>query len=320
MEINEETYRLFDRNLAGELSAAERADFEKMLLADEQLRNEFDWLNLAVSEIRMNGKSILKKQLAEIGAGIPASAFEKYLPSIKSKSFFKKWWWVITLVVAIGLVTTWFVLNQHSSPEHEGRSEEARKDAGIESKDVQGTIVLRDELDTNVASPFGAPTALIKPDSIWEEFVQSIPGENCRAFSIHAFSQNLTWSGEMRKFGSDANLSNADSVSYPYADVSYGATSETILTVECCLQNSRPAFYTYANRIVLSAEYADTSGLRFFQHGNELMMTDNKPGYFILQKGLAEKPLVRIKQYSIMEGNKDTIKTIISDKIKSTKK
>ncbi len=294
MEINEETYRLFDRYHTGELSVAEHADFEQMLLSDEQFRNEFDWLNLAVSEIRMNGNSILKKQLAEIGAGIPSSAFEKYSPSIKSKSFFKKWWWVIAVAVAIGLAATWFVLNRHSSPEGEGRMDEEKIDAVIESKDVQGIIVLKDELDTNVAAPFGAPGAPVNSDTVFNEFLKSVPGENCRSFSVRAFSQNINVSGEMRKSNSDVDRLNADSVGYPFADLLYGATSETILAVECCLQNTRSPFYTYANRIVLSSTYADTCGLRFFQHGNELMMTDSQPGYFILQKGSMEKPLVRI--------------------------
>ncbi len=318
MEINEETYRLFDRYHAGELSAAGRADFEQLLLSDEQLRNEFDWLNLAVSEIRMNGKSILKKQLAEIGAGIPASAFEKYSPSIKSKSFFKKWWWVIAVAVAIGLAATWFVLNRRSSPEHEG-IDDARKDAVIESKDVQGTIVLKDEIIDDDSSPFGSPGAPATSDTISEVYVNSISGENCGVFSVRAISRSPNVFNDAERINSSGSQDSMDPIYYSWNDVS-GATSETILKVECCLQNSHPAFYTYANRIVLSATYTDTSGLRFFQHGNELMMTDSKPGYFILQKGSAEKPLVRIKPYSVKGDLKDTVKEIISNKLKPAKK
>src|ERR1044071_6472260 len=118
MEINEETYRLFDRYFTGNLSAEERADFEKALAVDEKFRDEFQWLSIAVSEIRMNGRSILKKQLAEIGAAIPASAFEKYSPSIKPKNFFKKWWWAIAGGVVIVAATALFIGLYFDPPPH----------------------------------------------------------------------------------------------------------------------------------------------------------------------------------------------------------
>jgi hypothetical protein len=293
MEINEETYRLFDRYFTDDLSAEERMDFEKALSVDEKFRGEFQWLSIALSEIRMNGRSILKKQLAEIGAAIPASAFEKYTPSIKPKNFFKKWWWAIAVIVAAaGLTIAWLArgpegyhLNLFSEPSH--------ADYVRMKEDFKESM----QKDTATASPFGAPqtpgdTMNAKPVSIGE----------CCSYSVRAGQRSNFLYGE-----------NPDSV-YRWYDVgpSSAAISETILTVECCPQKGKPAFYTYANRITLSAAYADTSGLRFFQHGNELMMTDGKPGYFILTKGEKEKPLVRV--------NPEALKGVIHENGKSKPK
>src|ERR1043166_4356052 len=117
MEINEDAYGLFDRYLAGDLSRDEKAAFENELSGNEVLRNELEWLQLAISGIQMNGNGILKKQLAEIGAAIPASAFEKYTPSIRGKSFFRKWWWVLAVIVALaaGIIITWNIAQKKTS-------------------------------------------------------------------------------------------------------------------------------------------------------------------------------------------------------------
>src|ERR1700757_4773329 len=117
MEANEETYRLFDNYLSGNLSGDEKILFEKDLSENESLREEFMWMSSAVNSIRMSGKQILKKQLAEIGAGIPATAFEKYSPSIKPKNFFRKYWWAIaatsSLIIA---VACYYLLKQKQDP------------------------------------------------------------------------------------------------------------------------------------------------------------------------------------------------------------
>lgn len=275
MEINEETYRLFDRYFTDNLSAEERLDFEKALSVDEKFRDEFQWVSLAVSEIRMNGKSILKKQLAEIGAAIPASAFEKYSPSIKPKNFFKKWWWALAVIVAAaGLAIAWLAMR---GPEgnHLDLFSEPDQDTNVPA--INGDVEVSEKDSANAASPFGAPQTPV--DSVNAE--SASVGECC-SYSVRVLHNT-------RLFGD-----NIDTLKWLTANGSaYGTLIG--LVVECCPQKSKPAFYSYINRISLSAAYADTSGLRFFQHGNELMMTDGKPGYFILTKGAKEKPLVRVK-------------------------
>jgi hypothetical protein len=294
MEINEETYKLFDRYFTDNLSAEERADFEKALSVDEKFRDEFQWLSLAVSEIRMNGKSILKKQLAEIGATIPASAFEKYAPSIKPKNFFKKWWWAIAVIVAAaGLTIAWFAtrgpeghhLNLFSEPDHAA-------DVSVPVADSFMEVMRKDSAAT---SPFGAPT---KPDSVAAGREEFFEGECC------SYSVPIQQSG----FVYGAHI---DSLKWITA-TDYSSQTLIGLVVECCPQKNKPAFYSYVNRISLSSTYADTSGLRFFQHGNELMMTDGKPGYFILTKGAKEKPLVRMQQGSHNQGNPGRIEEPIN--------
>jgi hypothetical protein len=294
MEMNEETYGLFDRYLAGNLAADEKTAFEKELAGDEMLRNELQWMSLAISGIRMNGKSILKKQLAEIGGTIPAAAFEKYSPSIKPQSFFKKWWWAIAVVAAAGIAVTWFAIRQHSKTEKENVDRSSNVDVNIRTAPATP--------DKN-ASPFGAPQSA--PDSI-----KNLPADSARARSIRdtidaqGFVHNLK-NGE--KFYGDDNCRSfavhTQRQGFLYSDGDTArkipttdyAWSEAIFNVECCPQKNKPAFYTYSNHISLHANYADTSGLRFYQHGKDIMMTDNKPGYFLLTKTQAQKPLVRIQ-------------------------
>jgi hypothetical protein len=294
MEMNEETYGLFDRYLAGNLAADEKAAFEKELAGDEMLRNELQWMSLAISGIRMNGKSILKKQLAEIGGTIPAAAFEKYSPSIKPQSFFKKWWWAIAVVVAVGIAVTWFAIHQHPKTEKE-------------NVDVNADFL--EKAPNKNASPFGAPQTTA--DSIGTIYLHDLPADsirniindtaktlvnhiidnnnkvgefynddNCRSFAVHTQRQGFLYS--------DGDTARK----IPTTDYAW---SEAIFNVECCPQKNKPAFYTYSNHISLHANYADTSGLRFYQHGKDIMMTDNKPGYFLLTKTQAQKPLVRIQ-------------------------
>lgn len=279
MEINEETYRLFDRYFTGNLSAEERVDFEKTLSVDEKFRDEFQWLNSAVSEIRMNGRSILKKQLAEIGAAIPASAFEKYTPSIKPKSFFKKWWWaIVTGAVIVAAAVTAIGLYFDPPPHGEWeRGPETDYDVTSQAKPGAATDSFMKQMEKDsAAAGVGDKSQFVNDDS------ESLFGE-CNSYAVRASQQSGFVFAE-----------SLDSL-YHWNDVAVTSLSEIILTVECCPQNSKPAFYSFVNRITLSANYADTSGLRFFHHGNDLMMTDGKPGYFILTKGAKDKPLERIK-------------------------
>lgn len=282
MEINEETYGLFDRYFTGNLSAEERMDFEKALAVDEKFRDEFQWLNSAVSEIRMNGSYILKKQLAEIGAAIPASAFEKYTPSIKPKSFFKKWWWAIAVIIAAaGLAIAWLAMR---GPEgnhfHPFSNQEGVSEADVP---VADDFMKQPQKDSAAASSgdksqFTDAPVLGDGESLFDE---------CRSFSVRApYKSDVQYSHVV-----DGKMVWSDTA-YPFIGIASG--SDVTLTVECCPQNSKPAFYSYQNRITLSAAYADTSGLRFVQHGTAVWMTDGKPGYFILTKGENEKPLERL--------------------------
>ncbi|MDQ3110771.1 MAG: hypothetical protein M3R17_12830 [Bacteroidota bacterium] len=296
MEINEETYGLFDRYLTGNLSGEEKVMFEKELSLDDSLRDEFQWVNLAASEIRMNGRSILKKQLAEIGTAIPTSAFEKYSPSIR-KSFFKKWWWIIAIVaVAIGLAFGWFIMNQHLVMEQEEsdhassanvpKAQDDRADPGI-----RGTLVLRPHNVTDTllkkapASPFGAPAA---PESTVKLAMDSIIDAtfdlDCYSFTVSVLPHSPVFYN--KENGKIYVMTNADYVISP--------TSSNKIALECCPQKTRPAFYIYNTLLTLSGTYADTSGLRFYQNGNTITMTDGRPGYFILEKGEDQKPLVRV--------------------------
>jgi hypothetical protein len=293
MEMNEETYGFFDRYLAGNLAADEKAAFEKELAGDEMLRNELQWMSLAISGIRMNGKSILKKQLADIGGTIPAAAFEKYSPSIKPQSFVKKWWWAIAVVVAAGIAVAWFVMHQHPKTEKDGLDKSSNVNVNAENSPTT---------PNNNASPFGAPQPA--PASIKDELIDSgrtilrdsvnarkgfvhdlkngdefYGDDNCRLFAVHTQRQGFLYS--------DGDTARK----IPTTDYAW---SEAIFNVECCPQKNKPAFYTYSNHICLYANYIDTTGLRFYQHGKDMMM-DNKPGYFLLTKTQTQKPLVRIQ-------------------------
>src|SRR5882757_9319766 len=120
MEFNESTYDFFDDYLSRKLSEGDEGAFEEAMEGDEVVREEFAFYSSAVTTIRMSGNQILKKQLAEIGMGIPAGAFQKYSPSIKPKNFLRKYWVAVAATTAaIIALTIWFVVHHQKHSESE---------------------------------------------------------------------------------------------------------------------------------------------------------------------------------------------------------
>lgn len=317
MEANEETYRLFDNYLSGNLSGQEKVVFEKMLSENDSLRDEFIWMSSAVNSIRMSGNQIFKKQMAEIGMGIPASAFAKYSPSIKPKNFFRKYWWAIAAASAIVIaVACWFIFVHHQhSPESEMDVAPALMDSAKKQDSVPAA-------DSCVDSPVGtkpqytqAMLDSLNKDSNSEIIFGGDAGdpETCNTFGMSVFS----YSGN-RLYEWVANVPQPKSTDKNYNDVSGDTTSLTDnsyrfsvaekISVTFCRISSTPS-YAYASDIRIYGPYADSTNITLIKREeNEIIMTDGKPGYFILTKGVGAKNLVR--QYEWRNSVSDHVDTV----------
>jgi len=275
MEANEETYRLFDNYLSGNLSEEEKGAFEKNLSENDSLRQEFLWMSSAVNTIRMSGKQIFKKQIAEIGMGIPGSAFEKYSPSIKPKSFFRKYWWAITTAAALAVAAGgWFVYNHHKNVEYEKDVAPVLMDS-VEKKDSV-VVPKKDSCATDSAKgeqpqyDQAQLDKLSKAPSIEDCISQSMP-----VFARYSFLESRPDSLIIKNKGEDSKIIST-------------------ITVTLCFQNSQPAFYSYSGtELRIYGPYTSFSKIVFCDNsGGGTLMTDGKSGFFVLKKD-AQQSLVR---------------------------
>jgi hypothetical protein len=294
MEFNESTYNLFDDYLSGNLSEGDAHEFEKSLSGNDSLREEFSFVSSAANAIQMSGNNIFKKQLAEIAAGISPSAFEKYSPSLKPKSFLKKYWWAISVaaagIIALGL---WFVFHPKKNSQMEDSNGTRILDSvkPIDSTNKKGTIFLKDDsCSDSVGSPiFGG-----------EKPAGESPGGNKLPDEVHNNIQNISRTFMMPLWG------GAYSNSFFDADVAASLKRNRIATagwnslasfnVEFCPQKNNPPFYSYEDHLIICGSYADSTNITFYDGpvgSNCLVMTDGKPGYFKLTKGAHEKELIR---------------------------
>jgi hypothetical protein len=164
MPIDEATYELLERWQRGALSPAEQAAFEARLAAEPELLAEAEWLDTAHEVLRDVGRESLKKQLAEIGAGVSLGALAAYTPTRNAvpawKLLLKKYWWLLPVAGAIGMGVWWMLTAREIV---HGEDSPLLPDS-LPSLEQQAPDTTRAEMITDsVAEPTGAP-ALEKRD------------------------------------------------------------------------------------------------------------------------------------------------------------
>jgi hypothetical protein len=272
MEANEKTYQLFDNYLSGNLSGDEKNRLEKTLSENDSLRDEFIWMSSAVNSIRMSGNQIFKKQIAEIGMGIPSSALEKYSPSIKPKNFFRKYWWAITAGSAIIIaVSCWFIFNKPKHPE-EKKNDFAPITDSVKRKD--SVIIPIKNTDSCAEDSIKIKPGVKKTHGQQGDAIDNKSGfifgdiEDCPSYIMSVFSEN-------KFYGDDSSKS-------------FSASAESIvfrIRVSFCQQTTKKPFYTYDADLRIYGSYSDSTKIILRQNKKgEIIMTDGKPGYFILRK------------------------------------
>jgi hypothetical protein len=124
MPLNEATYEQLERWLRGELGANELAAFEARLATEAELLEEAEWLTNAQEVMHDEGRAEFKQMLAEIGAGVGASALAAYTPTRnaipKWKMWLKKFWWIpvatLAAVSAIAFALTAVEITREDQP------------------------------------------------------------------------------------------------------------------------------------------------------------------------------------------------------------
>ncbi|MCA6362065.1 MAG: hypothetical protein IM638_03445 [Bacteroidetes bacterium] len=124
MPLNEATYEQLERWLRGELAADELAAFEARLASEPGLLEEAEWLTNAQEVMHDEGRAAFKQMLAEIGAGVGATALAAYTPTRnaipKWKLWLKKFWWIpvatLAAVSAIAFALTAVQITREDHP------------------------------------------------------------------------------------------------------------------------------------------------------------------------------------------------------------
>ncbi len=264
MEINATTYEDFDRYLTGRMEGGEREHFETKLRENDELQEEFIWLQSAISAMAITGNAVMKKQISDIGASIRFSEFEKYTPSLNKKSFWSKWWWAIGIVVIGVAVSAWYYSTlQHSQQENQN---ESRSVIPIDSATIP--VPLNPEMPA---------------DTSCEDIEKNVLRETVPLLYGDSFIED-----KMKK-----------KVLFPYGFVA--GTEKKLDSIDKKRPMNiefrpnprvKPA-YILNHDLVLIGPYSNSSGLSFSGKGDTVTMTDDKPGYFLLIKGEGEKLLER---------------------------
>lgn len=282
--IDAGTYDELDRYALEKMPAEERSAFEKRIASDEELREELEWLAAATLAMNSSGKSILQKQIAQIAATVPASALEKYTPSINKKGFLKKWGWAIAGIIAVaaGIAVWWFVI--HKTP-----ATQNGEDRG-ETKDMIApavTVKTKQQMESRMDPDFPPAVAdncadeiLFGEDSVplhsvKQEGRAKPPAESRRTettdtakgfIAVTAVSQGYTWSGNEKK---------------PMLDISYRS------------QKGNSPTYLLGEKLVLYSNYKSSSGLSFYEDETSVIMIDSVGNTYVLKRIPKEQKLVR---------------------------
>lgn len=297
MEINENTYELFDKFLSGKISGEEKSSFEKMLASDNLFNEEFSFFRNTVAALESSGSDLLKKQLAEIASGISPSSFEKYSPSLKPKPFFKKFWWAIVITAATALVL-WFVFHHRPEEQKNNFVPDSVMDAlqfdSVNKKTPVLDSARNDEQCDSVFDPVRAKGG-IKPKS------SSAINRDICLFEMPVSLQPYftTNQNEIRNWYIAASVYNS---------------SSRKITVAFRPRDKAYDYYTYADHIEIFSSYTDSTNIRLYfpriennfdVTGATILLGDGKPGFFKLTKGDGERKLIR-------ENNKGSSSTIKS--------
>ncbi len=173
MAIDEQTYEQIDRFLRGAMDANERLVFEQRLRDDDALRDEVEWMKNMSQEMKNMGREVLKRQIAAIGAAVPAKELASYSPTQNAvappKTSSMSWWWVLVVVGAIGAAIFWYVKETRHDSESSffQSSDEHRAPEFISGGEIkQGELPASDTprsrpMATDAASEDGCPVRLL---------------------------------------------------------------------------------------------------------------------------------------------------------------
>jgi hypothetical protein len=140
--IDEATYGELDRYFHSQMSTEEKSAFASRMNANQDLRAEFQWLNTMLGGMKQQGRSVLKQTIAGAIAGVPFEQVEKYKPAMNKKSFFKKYWWVVTTaVVAIATaIAIYLYTTQRANMESHDENGDAFSEETMIDADAAGTL------------------------------------------------------------------------------------------------------------------------------------------------------------------------------------
>ncbi len=250
---NEQEYSQFDRYLSGDMSPEELANFHSSLKADPAMRQQLEWMETAVKEIRGMGRGIMKERINAIALLIPEMEYEPYKPSLtpRTPGFFGRWWPFLVGAAAVTGLISWYFIPSGEKPE----SRPAAAPEAYVAPPVTDTMI--DSLPVDTA----------KKIAVKKTPAPQPPVDNCRSFSLttrYFIPRQETW-----------------------------ADGERLSLSLCPEEKSKANYSFTGDELTLSSVYTDTAGLRISGTGDTLYLTDKRPGFFLLVKGKKSEPLVR---------------------------
>jgi hypothetical protein len=294
--IDEATYNELDRYFHSQMNAEEKSAFASRLSTNAELRTEFEWLNTMLGGMKQQGRSIMKSTIAGAIAGISSDEVEKYRPSMNRKSFFKKYWWVITsVVVAIGIAVAIYLYttqssNTESDSEHGNTfSQEAvigaDNDAGVDScaesvlnpagdslfkSESEGRIAVRETVDVHYKSG-----VYYEQDNDTRIISQTRPVAENDTFHRSKW-QNLTYGAGVE-------------------DDAYRKEKKKSMGVTTGYKPFPPYTYKLDDDLMLNAPYYSCKGFTWEGMGSDTVYMTTKDGItYMLLRGKGVKELVPV--------------------------
>ncbi|MGL4596919.1 MAG: hypothetical protein ACRCYO_05300, partial [Bacteroidia bacterium] len=165
MALDEQTYEQIDRFLRGAMDANERLVFEERLSAEDELREELQWMKNLQQEMNTLGRDILKRQIAAIGMAVPAKEIATYTPAKNAvappKTSSMNWWWVLVVVGAIGAAVFWYIKATQGDHESFSNASTPNHDPSF----ISGGEIKPSNLSAGEAQPAEPVTKEIEPAS-----------------------------------------------------------------------------------------------------------------------------------------------------------
>lgn len=282
--IDAGTYDELDRYALEKMPAEERSAFEKRIAADEELREELEWLAAATLAMNSSGKSILQKQIAQIAATVPVSALENYTPALNKKGFLKKWGWAIAGIIAVaaGIAVWWFVI--HKTP-----ATENREDRG-ETKDMiapADSVKTKQQMESLMNPDFPPAVA----DSCADEILfgeDSVP--------LHSVKQEGRAKPPAESRSAEASDTAKGIITASAASQAYAWSvneKKPMLDISYRSQKGNSPTYLLGEKLVLYSNYKNSSGLSFYEDENSVIMIDSVGNTYVLKRIPKEQKLVR---------------------------